>query len=53
MALLGIIFGILGIAHANKYPKSKGTGHAIAGIILGLMVVLGLIGQIVVVVVVR
>jgi hypothetical protein len=35
------ILGILGIRHANKYPTAGGKGHAIAGIVLGTLVVLG------------
>jgi hypothetical protein len=35
------ILGILGIRHANKYPTAGGKGHAIAGIVLGTIVVLG------------
>jgi predicted permease len=31
---IAIILGILGLAHAKKFPKSKGKGHAIAGIVL-------------------
>jgi hypothetical protein len=35
------ILGILGIRYANKYPTAGGKGHAIAGIVLGTIVVLG------------
>ncbi|MCI0683701.1 MAG: DUF4190 domain-containing protein [Gemmataceae bacterium] len=32
---LGIIFGIIGLRRVNANPEVKGTGHAIAGIVLG------------------
>jgi hypothetical protein len=32
---LGIIFGIIGLRRVNAKPELKGTGHAIAGIVLG------------------
>ena len=35
------ILGILGIRYANKYPTAGGKGHAIAGIVLGALVILG------------
>ena len=35
------ILGILGIRYANKHPTAGGKGHAIAGIVLGTLVVLG------------
>jgi len=40
------ILGILGIRYANKYPTAGGKGHAIAGIVLGALVVLGHFGVI-------
>ncbi|HZT82913.1 MAG TPA: hypothetical protein VFA26_21965 [Gemmataceae bacterium] len=35
---LGIILGVIGLIVALKHPQSKGMGHAIAGIVLGLIV---------------
>jgi hypothetical protein len=35
------ILGILGVRYANKHPTAGGKGHAIAGIVLGTLVVLG------------
>lgn len=32
---LGIIFGIIGLRRVRRNPEVKGTGHAIAGIVLG------------------
>jgi hypothetical protein len=32
---LGVIFGIVGLRRVNANPEIKGTGHAIAGIVLG------------------
>lgn len=43
LALLAIILGIIGIVYANKHPKSRGMGHAIAGIVLGILEILGLL----------
>src|SRR5262245_40150989 len=34
---LAFIFGIMGFVAARKNPEAHGTGHAIAGIILGLI----------------
>jgi|SRR6516162_9750689 hypothetical protein len=42
-ALLGIIFGIIGLVYANKNPKSRGMGHAITGMVLGILEILGLV----------
>lgn len=41
------ILGILGVRYANKFPTAGGKGHAIAGIVLGTIVVLGSLGVIV------
>jgi len=43
LALLGIIFGIIGLVYANKNPKSRGMGHAITGMVLGILEILGLV----------
>jgi len=32
-----LILGILGIRYVSKHPTAKGTGHAITGIILGVL----------------
>ena len=43
-AILGpvaLILGFMGLAHANKMPESKGKAHAIVGIVLGGLVILG------------
>ena len=34
---VAIILGVMGVLHANKYPKAKGMGHAIFGIVGGLV----------------
>lgn len=34
---LAFMFGIVGLIKARKNPKAHGTGHALAGIILGLI----------------
>ena len=38
---IAVVLGFLGLAHANKMPESKGKAHAIVGIVLGLLVVVG------------
>jgi Domain of unknown function (DUF4190) len=43
-SLLGpaaLILGILGLRVVQKHPTAKGTGHAIAGIVLGSLETLG------------
>jgi hypothetical protein len=34
---IALIFGIVGLVKARKNPKAHGTGHAIIGILLGLI----------------
>lgn len=36
-----LILGILGLRYAKVHPTAKGAGHAIAGIVLGLLTTLG------------
>jgi hypothetical protein len=43
LSLLGSIFGILGITYARKSPKARGMGHAITGLVLGILEILGLL----------
>jgi hypothetical protein len=38
---LALIFGLQGLKYAKKNPRAKGTGHAIAGIVLGGLVTVG------------
>jgi hypothetical protein len=38
---LAIIFGIIGLRKVNENPEARGTGHAIAGIVLGSLALLG------------
>jgi hypothetical protein len=38
------ILGILGLRYGKKNPTAGGAGHAIAGIVLGTLVVLGHLG---------
>jgi hypothetical protein len=42
LAIVAIILGIIGMVHANKYPKARGMGHAVTGLVLGIVEVLGL-----------
>jgi Domain of unknown function (DUF4190) len=44
---LAIIFGFLGLSKAKKHPEARGKGHAIAGIVLGSLTLLALIGGII------
>src|SRR5262249_51857655 len=37
LAPVSIILGFLGVRHARDYPETKGTAHAIIGIVLGLL----------------
>lgn len=39
-----IVLGILGIGYANREPRAKGKGHAIAGIVLGSLALLYHVG---------
>jgi hypothetical protein len=38
---IALIFGILGLNYVKRHPTAKGTGHAIAGIVLGSLTLLG------------
>ncbi|MCI0380388.1 MAG: hypothetical protein L0215_22615, partial [Gemmataceae bacterium] len=42
-ALLSVIFGGIGIAYATKNPEAKGMAHAIVGLVLGVLEIIGLI----------
>jgi len=43
LSIVAIVLGILGLGKAKKHPESKGTGHAIAGIVLGsISIILGI-----------
>lgn len=37
LAPIAFILGIIGFAKARKDPQARGTGHAIAGIVLGII----------------
>jgi hypothetical protein len=43
LALLAVIFGIMGIANTKRTPEVGGTAHAIIGIILGGLEILGIL----------
>jgi hypothetical protein len=45
---IALTLGILGIQFVNKNPTAKGTGHAITGIVLGVLTTLGNWGMILV-----
>ena len=43
---VAIVLGVMGILHVNKHPKARGTGHAVFGIVGGLIgpfVIIGVI----------
>lgn len=46
-----LVLGILGVRYVKVHPTAKGTGHAIAGIVLGTMTTLGNWGVILAVIV--
>ena len=48
---LGIIFGIVGLRRVNANPEVKGTGHAIAGLVLGGLTLLVNVAVIILIVV--
>jgi hypothetical protein len=37
MTLVAIVLGILGFRYGLAHPKAKGTGHAVAGIVFGVV----------------
>ncbi|MFW6108781.1 MAG: DUF4190 domain-containing protein [bacterium] len=41
LGVLAVIFGVLGLRAARAHPETKGRGHAIAGLVLGVLVLLG------------
>jgi hypothetical protein len=43
LALLALIFGIMGIANAKRTPEVGGTAHAVIGIILGGLEIIGIL----------
>jgi hypothetical protein len=38
---IALVFGILGLRFAQQNPKARGSGHAVAGIVLGSLVSIG------------
>jgi hypothetical protein len=42
-----IVFGVMGLKYAKKHPEARGQGHAITGIVLGIIEVLCFLGVIV------
>ncbi len=41
LAVLAVVFGVAGLKAAKAHPETKGRGHAIAGIVLGTLVLVG------------
>src|SRR4051812_694672 len=46
LGAIALVLGILGLRFAKANPEAHGTGHAIAGIVLGSLEILGHIGVI-------
>lgn len=44
LGIISIILGIMGLNYAKREPAAKGAGHAIAGIVLGAIVLLAHLG---------
>jgi hypothetical protein len=42
-AILAIIFGAVGCVKASRNPEARGTAHAVIGIVLGSVEIIGLI----------
>jgi hypothetical protein len=38
---VALILGIVGLRYVKKHPTAKGTGHAIAGVVMGSLTTLG------------
>ena len=45
---LALVLGILGYKYANAHPKAKGGVHAVVGIVLGILTILGNWGTLIV-----
>jgi len=43
---IALVFGFMGLKYAKEHPRAGGKGHAIAGIVLGSLVLLGHLGVI-------
>jgi hypothetical protein len=43
LAFLANIFGILGLRSVTSNPDAKGTGHAVTGLIMGVLEIIGLL----------
>jgi len=41
LAPTALVLGIMGLRYSRRYPKARGGGHAITGIILGCLSILG------------
>jgi hypothetical protein len=46
-----LVLGILGLRYARLNPQAKGSGHAIAGIVLGGLVTLGHLAVVVIMII--
>ena len=38
---IAVVLGFLGLGYAKRYPETKGTAHAVVGIVFGGLVTLG------------
>jgi hypothetical protein len=44
LAVVAIVLGVLGLKYAKAHPTARGQAHAIVGIVLGTLVILGHVG---------
>jgi hypothetical protein len=44
LAIVAIVLGFMGLKYAKAHPTAKGQAHAIVGILLGTLVLLGHVG---------
>src|SRR5207248_10957581 len=43
LAPVAVVLGILGFTYVAKHPEAKGTSHALTGIVLGVLEIVGLL----------
>ena len=49
LGVVAIVLGVLGLQYASQHPRARGKGHAVTGIVLGLVgpfVVMGVIAAV-------
>jgi hypothetical protein len=48
---IALVLGIMGFKYANKHPTARGKAHAVVGIILGLLNVIGYLACLVLIII--